>query len=170
MEIFWLLIRWIHVMAAVVWIGGNLILAMVIVPYFRQNLPPVQRIQLLTQIGKRFEPIVWGCVGILFFTGIANIFDAIDLGSPSGSEGINTFMRTLLIKLILFIALLILTALHSFVFGPRLSAAIEGLDTETEELPPQVKPLRKRMSIVSSLMGVVSLLILLAAVALRMGI
>lgn len=170
MEIFWLLIRWIHVMAAVVWIGGNLILAMVIVPYFRQNLPPVQRIQLLTQIGKRFEPIVWGCVGILFFTGIANIFDAIDLGSPTGYEGINTFMRTLLIKLILFIALLILTALHSFVFGPRLSAAIEGLDTETEELPPQVKPLRKRMSIVSSLMGVVSLLILLAAVALRMGI
>lgn len=170
MEIFWLLIRWIHVIAAVVWIGGNLILAMVIVPYFRQNLPPVQRIQLLTQIGKRFEPIVWGCVGILFFTGIANIFEAIGLGSPSGSESINDFMRTLLIKLILFIALLILTALHGFVFGPRLSAAIEGLDPETEELPPQVKPLRKQMSIVSSLMGVVSLLILLAAVALRMGI
>ena len=170
MEILWLFIRWIHVIAAVVWIGGNLILAMVIVPYFRQNLPPVQRIQLLTQIGKRFEPIVWGCVGILFFTGIANIFDAIGLGTSSGFESINTFMRTLLIKLILFIALLILTALHSFVFGPRLSAAIEGLEPETEELPPQVKPLRKRMSIVSSLMGIVSLLILLAAVALRMGV
>ena len=170
MEIFWLFIRWIHVIAAVVWIGGNLILAMVIVPYFRQNLPPVQRIQLLTQIGKRFEPIVWGCVGILFFTGIANIFEAIGLGSSSGSETINAFMRTLLIKMILFIALLILTALHSFVFGPKLSAAIEGLDPETEELPTQIKPLRKQMSIVSSLMGVVSLLILLAAVALRMGI
>jgi uncharacterized membrane protein len=170
MEIFWLFIRWIHVIAAVVWIGGNLILAMVIVPYFRQNLPPVQRIQLLTQIGKRFEPIVWGCVGILFFTGIANIFEAVGLGSSSGSETINAFMRTLLIKLILFIALLILTALHSFVFGPKLSAAIEGLDPETEELPTEIKALRKRMSIVSSLMGVVSLLILLAAVALRMGI
>ena len=170
MDILWLLIRWIHVIAAVVWIGGNLVLAMVIVPYFRQNLPSVQRIQLLTQIGKRFEPIVWGCVGILFFTGIANIFDAIGFGSSSGTEVVNTFMRTLLIKLILFIALLILTALHSFVFGPRLSAAIEGLAPETEELPPQVKPLRKQMSIVSSLMGVVSLLILLAAVALRMGI
>ncbi len=170
MEIFWLFIRWIHVIAAVIWIGGNLILAMVIVPYFRQNLPPVQRIQLLTQIGKRFEPIVWGCVGILFFTGIANIFHAIGFDPSFGPEGINAFMRTLLIKLILFIALLILTALHSFVFGPKLSAAIEGLDLETEELPPQVKPLRKKMSIVSSLMGAVSLLILLAAVALRMGI
>ncbi len=165
-EIHWLLIRWIHVIAAVIWIGGNLILAMVIVPYFRQNLPPVKRIQLLTQIGKRFEPIVWGCVGVLFFTGIGNIFDAIDFSSPI----VNIFMRTLFIKMMLFVVLLILTVLHSFVFAPRLLAAIEGLDPGIEELPPEVKPYRVQMSIVSSLMGVVSLLILLVAVALRMGI
>jgi uncharacterized membrane protein len=177
------------VIAAVVWVGGNLILAMVIVPYFRQTLPPVKRIQLLTQIGKRFEPIVWGCVLVLFFTGIGNTFNAIDFSSPI----VTSFMRTLLIKLILFIALLILTFLHSFVYAPKLLMAIETLDEtleelpsevkplrtqmsietldETlEELPPEVKPLRTQMSIVSSLMGVISLLILLAAVALRMGI
>lgn len=168
MEIFSLLIRWIHVLAAVLWIGGNLILAMVIIPYFRQSLPPVQRIQLLTQIGKRFEPIVWGCVGVLFFTGIANIFFALDLTSPTAVPA--AFMRTLLIKLLLFFVLVILTALHGFIFAPRLAAAIETLDPEIEELPPEIKSLRTRMSIVSSLMGVVSLLILLAAVALRMGI
>ena len=166
MEIIWLLILWIHVIAAVVWVGGNLILAMVIVPYFRQTLPPVKRIQLLTQIGKRFEPIVWGCVLVLFFTGIGNTFNAIDFSSPI----VTSFMLTLLIKLILFIALLILTVLHSFVYAPRLLMAIETLDETLEELPPEVKPLRTQMSIVSSLMGVVSLLILLAAVALRMGI
>ena len=168
MEIFWLLIRWIHVIAAVVWIGGNLILAMVIVPYFRQNLPPVQRIQLLTQIGKRFEPIVWGCVLILIFTGIGNLYKAGFFDSTFNYIG--SFAVTFYSKLIMFLLLLMFTALHGFVFGPRLSAAIEGLDPETEELPPQVKQLRKQMSIVSSLMGVVSLLILLAAVALRMGI
>ncbi len=168
MEIFWLLVRWIHVIAAVTWIGGNLILAMVIVPHFRQNLPPVQRIQLLTQIGKRFEPVVWGCVGVLFFTGIVNIFDAI--GITSASPIPVPFMRTLLIKLGLFFVLVILTAFHGIVFGPRLSAAIEGLDPNLEELPPEVKKIRAPMSIISSLMGVVSLLILLAAVALRMGI
>ena len=168
MEILSLFVLWLHVIAAVVWIGGNLILAMVIVPYFKQNLPPVQRIQLLAQIGKRFEPIVWGCVGVLFFTGIVNIFSAIDITTPS--EMLSAFMRTLFIKLTLFIVLIILTALHGFVFAPRLAAAIETLAPTLEELPPEVKPLRTRMSIVSSLMGVVSLLILLAAVALRMGI
>ena len=165
MDILWLFILWIHVIAAVVWIGGNLILAMVIVPHFRQNLPPVQRIQILTLIGKRFEPIVWGCVLILIFTGIANIFNSVDLSSL-----VITFMRTLGIKLLLFIILLVLTGLHSFIYGPKLSKAIEDLDPETEELPANVNSIRKKMAIVSSAMGVVSLLIILAAVALRMGI
>ncbi|MXV76780.1 hypothetical protein F4083_06080 [Candidatus Poribacteria bacterium] len=170
MDIFWLFIRWIHVIAAVVWIGGNLILAMVIVPHFRQNLPPVQRIQILTLIGKRFEPIVWLCVLILFFTGIVNIFNSVDLSATNDSLLVGTFWRTLVIKLLLFFILLILTGLHSLFYGPKLSKAIEDLDPETEELPVNVNSIRKQMAIVSSAMGVVSLLIILAAVALRMGI
>lgn len=168
MDIFSLLILWIHVIAAVIWVGGNLILAMVIVPYFRQNLPPVQRIQLLMQIGKRFEPVVWGCIGVLFFTGIVNIFFAVDLTSPTALS--DAFMRTLIIKILLFFVLIILTVLHSMIFAPRLVVAIEELDPTIEELPSEIKPLRTQMSVVSSLIGVVSLLILLAAVALRMGI
>jgi len=168
MDIFSLFVRWIHVIAAVTWVGGNLILAMVIVPHFRQNLPPVQRIKLLTQIGKRFEPVVWVCIVVLFFTGIVNIFFSVDITSPSPISA--AFMRTLLIKILLFFVLIILTVLHSMIFAPRLAAAIEDLDPTLEELPPEIKPLRSQLSIVSSLMGVVSLLILLAAVALRMGI
>ena len=168
MDIFSLFVLWIHVIAAVVWVGGNLILAMVIVPHFRQSLPPVERIKLLMQIGKRFEPVVWGCIGVLFFTGIVNIFFSVDITSPSPIS--DAFMRTLLIKIGLFFVLIILTVLHSMIFAPRLAAAIEDLDPTLEELPPEIKPLRSQMSVVSSLMGVVSLLILLAAVALRMGI
>lgn len=168
MDIFSLFVLWIHVIAAVTWVGGNLILAMVIVPHFRQNLPPIQRIQLLTQIGKRFEPVVWGCIGVLFFTGIINIFFAVDLTSPTALS--DAFMRTLIIKILLFFLLTILTVLHSMIFAPRLAAAIEELDPTLEELPAEIKLLRTQMSVVSSLIGVVSLLILLAAVALRMGL
>ena len=168
MDIFSLFVLWIHVIAAVTWVGGNLVLAMVIVPHFRQSLPPVQRIKLLTQIGKRFEPVVWVCIAVLFFTGIVNIFFSVDITSASPIS--DAFMRTLLIKIGLFFVLIILTVLHSMIFAPRLAAAIEDLDPTLEELPPEIKPLRSQMSIVSSLMGVVSLLILLAAVALRMGI
>ena len=166
MEIIDLLIRWLHVTAAVVWIGGNLILAMVIVPYFKKSVAPVERIRILTRIGKQFEPIVWICVMILFFSGLFNVFRAIG----GDTEAIKLFMRTLGIKLILFLILVILTWIHGFIMGPRLRQAVEALDPGTQELPEEIDKMRRSMAIVSSLMGVVSLLVLLAAVALRMGI
>lgn len=167
MEIVDLLIRWLHVIAAVVWIGGNLTMAMVIVPYFRRSVSPVERIKILTQIGKGFEPIVWGCVLVLIFSGIYNIFGSIDLGA---SETLRPFMRTLSVKLILVLILIILTAIHSFIMGPRIAQAVETLEPDAEQLPQEIDKMRSQMAIVSSLIGVVSLLVLLAAVALRLGI
>jgi uncharacterized membrane protein len=166
MEILDLLIRWLHVTAAVVWIGGNLILAMVIVPYFKKSVAPVERIRILTRIGKQFEPIVWICVMILFFSGLFNVFRAIG----GDTEAIKLFMGTLGIKLILFLILVFLTWIHGFIMGPRLRQAVEALDPGTQELPEEIDKMRRSMAVVSSLMGIVSLLVLLAAVALRMGI
>ncbi len=166
MEILDLLIRWLHVTAAVAWIGGNLILAVVIVPYFKKTVAPVERIKILTRIGKQFEPIVWTCVIILIFSGLFNVFRAVG-GDP---EAIGQFMRTLGIKLILFFILIILTGFHSFIMGPRLEHAIDALGPDVKELPEEIDKIRRSMAIVSSSMGVVSLLVLLVAVALRMGI
>ena len=166
MQILDLLIRWLHVTAAVAWIGGNLILAMVIVPYFKKSAPPVERIKILTRIGKQFEPVVWICVMILIFTGMFNVFRAIG----GDVEALKLFMRTLGIKLILFVILIFLTFTHSVILGRRLESVVETLGPDTEELPEEIDKMRRSMAIVSSLTGIVSLLVLLAAVALRMGI
>ena len=166
MEIFGMLVLWFHIVAAVIWIGGNLVMAMVVVPYFKRSVSPVERIKILSQIGRRFEPIVWGCVLVLIFSGLLNIF----LSTPDLVGLTGAFMRTLLIKLLLVIILIFLTAIHSFVIGPRLSQAVDALEPSTEELPEHVEKMRPWITIVSSLIGVFSLLVLLAAVALRMGI
>ena len=166
MEVFGLLVRWLHIIAAVIWIGGNLMMAMVVVPYFKRSVSAVERIRILSQIGRRFEPIVWGCVLVLFFSGLLNIF----LSFPELTGLADEFVRTLLIKLLLFIILIVLTAIHSFVIGPRMSQAVDALEAGTQELPEHIEKMRTWMTVVSSLIGVFSLLVLLAAVALRMGI
>lgn len=166
MELFGLLVRWLHIIAAVIWIGGNLMMAMVVVPYFKRSVTPVERIQILSQIGRRFEPIVWGCVLVLFFSGLVNIF----LSFPNLAGLADVILRTLLIKLLFFVILIVLTAIHSFVIGPRISQAVDSLEAGTEELPQHIEKMRLWMTVVSSLIGVFSLLILLAAVALRLGI
>ncbi|MCZ6678890.1 MAG: CopD family protein [Candidatus Poribacteria bacterium] len=167
MEILDVLILWLHVTAAAIWVGGNLMMAMVVVPYFRRTVSPVERIKILTQIGQRFEPIGWGAVLVLIFSGLFNIFSSGVLNSP---ELLGPFMRMLGIKLILVLILIVLTAIHGFIMGPRLAQAVEALEPGTEELPEPVNKMRGQMAVVSSLIGVFSLLVLLAAVALRMGI
>ena len=82
MELLGLLTLWLHVTAAAIWVGGNFMIAMVIVPYFKRSLPPVERIKIMTQIGRNFEPIGWVCVVILIFSGLFNIFTAGVLGNP----------------------------------------------------------------------------------------
>ena len=144
MEILDLLIRWLHVTAAVTWIGGNLIMTMVIVPYFKRSVSPVERIRILTYIGKQFEPIVWGCVLILIFSGLFNVFRAV--GADAAAIGL--FMRTLGIKLILVLVLIILTGIHSFIMGPRMSQAVEALDPDAQELPEAIDKMRSQMAIV----------------------
>lgn len=167
MEILSLLILWLHVTAAVIWIGGNLVMAMVIVPYFKRSMSPVERIKILTQIGRGFEPVVWGCVLVLIFSGLFNIFSSGALSSP---DLIGPFMRTLGVKLILVVILIILTAIHAFIIGPKLSRAVDALEPNVAELPEQVEKMRTQMAVGSGLIGVLSLLVLLAAVALRLGI
>ena len=167
MEILGVLVLWLHVTAAAIWVGGNFMMAMVVVPYFKRSVSPVERIKLLTQIGKGFEPIGWACVLILIFSGLFNIFTSGVLGN---SDLIGPFMRMLGIKVILVLILIILTGIHGFIMAPRLAQAVEELEPETEELPGHIDKMRGQMAMVSSLIGVFSLLILLAAVALRLGI
>ena len=80
-------------------------------------------------------------------------------------------MRTLGIKLILFVILIFLTFTHSFILGRRLESAVETLGgRDTEETPRRDwTKCGAVWAIVSSLTGIISLLVLLAAVALRMG-
>ena len=82
MELLGLVTLWLHVTAATIWVGGNFMIAMVIVPYFKRTVPPVERIKIMTQIGRGFEPIGWTCVVVLIFSGLINIFTAGVLASP----------------------------------------------------------------------------------------
>src|SRR6185295_17408470 len=68
----WLLILWIHLIAAVTWIGGMVIVTLVIVPVLSSR-DPSQRAELLQAVGERFSMVVWACIIVLLMTGILNL-------------------------------------------------------------------------------------------------
>ncbi len=107
-----LLFRWIHVLAAITWIGGSLFVALVLVPVTRRLEDPALRARLVQEAGRRFRTVGWIALGLLVLTGLGNLwlFPSF-LSSPR-------FMA----KFALVVLALALSVVHDFVLGPRAGA------------------------------------------------
>ena len=104
-----LLVRWIHVLAAMVWIGGMLFVALVLVPAVRRLDDPALRSRLVHAMGVRFRAVGWVALTVMIVTGLLNLWVRPDiLYSPRFHW-----------KAGLVVLALALAALHDFVLGPR---------------------------------------------------
>lgn len=111
-----LFLRWLHVLAAITWLGGMLFIALVLVPITRQIEDASLRTRLVQALGLRFRTVSWIALGVLVATGLANLWlHPFLLGFPRFYW-----------KLGLVVLALVLGAFHDFVLGPR--AGIPGAD------------------------------------------
>ena len=147
---------WLHIIAAVIRIGGMLFLSLVAVPVLRQIDSPLLRKDLFRAMAQRFRRLVWICIAILVLTGIGNV-----LLSGNTLPG-SAYMKVLHIKLGLVVILIGMGLLHDFVIGPRAGRALsrDGLPpTGTDLLMVTLAPWVGRFNL---LLGVV-ILVLAAA-------
>jgi uncharacterized membrane protein len=107
-----LLLRWLHVVAAVTWIGGMLFIALVLVPVARRIDDPALRTRLVHTIGLRFRTVGWMALGVLVATGLGNLWLIPGLWHSPRFHW----------KLALVGLALVLSAVHDFVLGPRAGA------------------------------------------------
>lgn len=139
-----LLSRWLHVLAAITWIGGMLFIALVLVPVTRRLDDAGLRARLVHAVGLRFRAVGWIALGVLVATGLVNLWlYPFLLASPRFRW-----------KAGLVVLALILSAFHDFVLGPR--AGAPGADPST----------RARASWVARVNVVVVLIIVLLGLAL----
>ncbi|MBI4545009.1 MAG: DUF4149 domain-containing protein [Gemmatimonadetes bacterium] len=119
----------VHLLAALLWLGGMFFLALVGAPVLRAVEPATLRTELFQRLGRRFRTVGWIAVAVLLLTGAASLYfrgllDAEGLGSPA-------FWRTrygaaLAWKLGIVVAMLLLQALHDFLYGPAAARAAPG--------------------------------------------
>ena len=150
---------WLHIMAAAVWIGGMVFVALVLVP--ATHLPEYRSMapSLIHVTGVHFRWIGWICLGLLFLTGVFNLFYRGFEWSDLWSRWLwqDPFVRVVGIKLLVMIMILLLSVLHDFVIGPRATAAWRA----TPSLPQAL-----RLRRLASWVGRFNLLLALVAVAL----
>lgn len=103
------IVLWLHVLAACVWIGGQVTIALLL-PVLR----PAP--ELLRTAGRRYQIVAWSAFALLILTGLANIHNAhiSTAHLTATAEG-----RTLTVKLLFVLLSGLAAAVHAV--GPRLS-------------------------------------------------
>lgn len=115
-----LMVLWLHLLAAMVWIGGMLFLALVLMPSLRGLEDPKLRSQLVHVVGRRFRTVGWIAIGVLIVTGILNV---MRLGVSPIALLDTRFGAILGLKLTLVSVMLILSGVHDFILGPKLTSS-----------------------------------------------
>jgi putative copper resistance protein D len=153
------IVLWIHVLAAVVFIGPQFFLALAAVPAMQTIEDVKVRARAMRVMTMRFGMLGGGALVVLLITGVLNFVHAKD--------EIDTYQRyfiTLQIKLTLVAVVVVLTILHGAVFGRRLQQLQESNAAEAEILRA------RRLSMFASIATMVlSVAILLCAAILGSG-
>lgn len=113
----WSLIRFVHVLGAMGWVGGQLLLSIVVLPVLRQHLEPALRGPLIRQTATRFAVVAnTTLLPLLLVTGVALAWHR---GVTLGTFNDGGYGRLLGIKLVLVVVSVALAAVHGIVATRR---------------------------------------------------
>jgi copper resistance protein D len=147
------LVFWVHLTCASIWVGGSLFLGIVLAPMLGTIAEsPADRLAFMVRIGRRFNRIALPAFIILIITGIYN--SRAFLLQPDALID-SDYGIILLIKIVFVIVTLIIYIVH-----------IRSLDIETEkrimsgDSNSYIQPLRSRIILLGRVIVGLSLIIL----------
>jgi uncharacterized membrane protein len=155
----------LHVLAALLWLGGMFFLGVVGAPVLRAIEPAALRQRLFHLLGVRFRTVGWVAIAVLLVTGTI-MLRARGLMAWSGVLGSAAFWRTpigvaLAFKLASVVTMIVVSAVHDFLVGPAASRAAAG--------SAEAVALRRRAALLARLNALVGLLLVVAATRLARG-
>lgn len=127
----------LHILAAVVWIGGMVFLAAVLIPVLRRaRTTGGQYGELIHRAGIQFRNVGWVALAVLIVTGFVNLgrwgVDFSRLTSPQ--LWASPWGHILAVKLALVATALTISAVHDFVVGPRATRKLREAPGSEEAL------------------------------------
>jgi len=112
-----LVVDWLHLVAAALWVGGMLYIAAIYLPVLRRS-PATERAQALITVLPYYSP--WAIVGVLIMA-VTGPFSATVHLSTWEQLLSTAYGRALVVKVLLVGGLLLTSAYHVLLLRPRLS-------------------------------------------------
>jgi len=106
-----LVVRIIHVLGAMAWVGSLIFLAAVLFPYLRKRFNEEEYRELSVDVGRRFQIFGWVSIAVLATTGVANVYFRF------GTLAFKTetdYGSALILKIGLFLLMVAFTLYHSW--------------------------------------------------------
>ncbi len=158
------IITWIHLVSAAVWVGGSLFIGAVLAPLLKKmSMPLEERLQMMVQVGRRFNKIAVPSLIILIITGLYN---SQQVFTNPDSLLATSYGNFLVVKIILVIALIIAFIVHVRIIRKDVEQKI--ISKEMTEI--QIQRLRKKIIILGEVIVVISVAILFFAALLDAGV
>ena len=153
----------VHVLAAMLWLGGMLFLGAVGAPVLRKVEPAGLRAELFARLGRAFRGVGWTAIAVLLVTGVLNLHFAGLLSRRIMAPEFwgSSYGIALAWKLTAVTVMLVISFLHDFILGPR----AVGLEPGT----PAALAARRRSAWLARINALVGVVLVCAAVRLARG-
>lgn len=155
----------LHVLAALLWLGGMFFLAAVGAPVLRRVEPPSLRAELFAALGRQFRTVGWAAIGVLLVTGVLNLHFRGLLRAEAllaAAFWASAYGQALAWKLGAVAVMVVFSAIHDFIHGPAAARLEPG--------SPAALATRRRAALLARVNVVVGVVLVLAAVRLSRGI
>ena len=129
------LILWLHLLAAITWIGGLVFQVLVVFPTLARAAPTAEWLRFALSLEARFRVILWPAVGMALFTGLVNLMNIWYTTVVTTGSIAPTFVPLLRVKLGLVIGMLAVQAVQQLLIYPRRVAALRDVYTGAQEVP-----------------------------------
>lgn len=121
----WALVRFVHVIFAVAWVGGQLTLTLLLIPLLQRKLSPELAASVRTSFGKTFG--IYTLALFLPLQVASGVLLAMHAGVTWASLLQPGYGRTLMAKLVVFALVLILSGVHGYLHGTGRTQAARSL-------------------------------------------
>ncbi len=146
------IVLWLHLLAAIFWVGGQLFLVTVVLPVLRRNLADDVRVRVAAQAGRRFERLSAGALGVLLVTGPLN---AVVHGVSPSIMAYTEWGHVLAAKVLLVLVVLAITIVHGVFYGRRLEQLAASSDPASRARRLALQRQSVRLSALNLLLNVV---------------
>lgn len=160
MKEIYLISVFLHILAAMLWVGGNLFMVVVLVPAIK-NHP--DKAQLFKSTGMKFRTAGYIALAVLFITGIFNMYyRGVDFTWNSLTQ--HAIGEIGLYKIVLFLVIVFFSGLHDYLSGKK---AVEKWIENPNS--PEIPKLRRKARFLGRINFLISLILVILGIVMVRG-